>query len=130
MEGDKHMKKLKDTKGITIIALTITIVVLVILVGVTLGALQGDKGLIKEANQGKAQAEEKSERELLDLAIIAAMQKDTFGKVIKENLDTELDKEPGSFLKDLINDLEEKLIVDKLVNTKEALTEYITNNYK
>lgn len=41
-----------------------------------------------------------------------------------------LDKEPGSFLKDLINDLEEKLIVDKLVNTKEALTEYITNNYK
>ena len=96
MEGDKHMKKLKDTKGITIIALTITIVVLVILVGVTLGALQGDKGLIKEANQGKAQAEEKSERDLLDLAIIAAMQKDTFGKVIKENLDTELDKEPGS----------------------------------
>ncbi len=90
------MKKLKDTKGITIIALTITIVVLVILVGVTLGALQGDKGLIKEANQGKAQAEEKSERDLLDLAIIAAMQKDTFGKVIKENLDTELDKEPGS----------------------------------
>ena len=40
-----------------------------------------------------------------------------------------LNKEPGSFLKDLINDLEEKLIYDKLKNTKKDLTDYITNKY-
>ena len=90
------MKNLKETRGITIIALTITIVILIILVGITIGSLSGDDGLIKEAKEGKVQAEEKSERDLLDLAIIAAMQKDTYNNVTKENLDTELDKEPGS----------------------------------
>ncbi|MCI9110767.1 MAG: hypothetical protein HFH47_03015 [Bacilli bacterium] len=40
-----------------------------------------------------------------------------------------LDKEPGAFLKDLINDLETKLITDEIINTKEALTEYISNQY-
>lgn len=40
-----------------------------------------------------------------------------------------LDKEPGGFLKGLINDLENALVYDKVANTKEALTEYITNNY-
>jgi len=40
-----------------------------------------------------------------------------------------LDKAPGPFLKALINDLEEKLISDEISNTKEALTEYITNKY-
>lgn len=40
-----------------------------------------------------------------------------------------LNREPGSFLKDLINDLENKIVSDELLNTKESLTEYITNKY-
>jgi len=40
-----------------------------------------------------------------------------------------LDKSPGPFLKDLINDLEVKLVTNKLNNTKESLIEYITNKY-
>ncbi len=40
-----------------------------------------------------------------------------------------LDKKPGAFLKDLINDLEDKIINDEVLNTKESLTEYITNTY-
>ena len=40
-----------------------------------------------------------------------------------------LDKTPGAFLKKLISDLELAIIYDKVANTKEALTEYITNNY-
>ncbi len=90
------MKNLKDTKGITLIALVITIIILLILAGISIGALSGDNGLIKEAKQGKEQAEAKGERDLLGIAIVSAMQKDTYGKLTKENLDTELDKEPGS----------------------------------
>ena len=41
-----------------------------------------------------------------------------------------LDKEPGSFLKTIINDLEEKLLLGSIKNTKKDLTTYITNNYK
>lgn len=40
-----------------------------------------------------------------------------------------LDKKPGAFLKDLINDLEDKLVGDEIKNNKESLTEYITNKY-
>lgn len=40
-----------------------------------------------------------------------------------------LEKSPGPFLKDLIKDLEEKLVMNELENTKESLTEYITNKY-
>ena len=40
-----------------------------------------------------------------------------------------LDKKPGSFLKNVINDLEEKLISDEILNNKKALTDYITNKY-
>lgn len=40
-----------------------------------------------------------------------------------------LKKEPGKFLKEIINDLEYKLINDELVNDKEALTEYVMKTY-
>ena len=90
------MKNLKETRGITIIALTITIIVLLILAGISVGTLTSDNGLLKGTNKGKEQAEIKSEKDLLDIAIISAMQKDAYNKVTKENLDTELDKEPGS----------------------------------
>lgn len=41
-----------------------------------------------------------------------------------------LNKNPGSFLKDIMNDLEEKLLEDQLENKKENLESYIINNYK
>ncbi len=41
-----------------------------------------------------------------------------------------LEKEPGSFLKELINDLEDKLLTGALKNTKESLIKYITKVYK
>ncbi len=40
-----------------------------------------------------------------------------------------LNKEPGKFLKDLIRDLEKKIVNDELENSKKTLTSYITNNY-
>ena len=38
----------KDVKGITIISLVVTIVVILILAGVTINVLVGDNGLIKQ----------------------------------------------------------------------------------
>ena len=90
------MKKFESTKGITLIALIVTIIILLILAGVSITTLTGEKGIIKEANEGKEQAEAKSERDLLEVALVVAMQKDTYGKITKENLDTELDKGPGN----------------------------------
>ena len=44
-------EKLKKNKGITLTALVITIVVLLILAGVTIATLTGDNGIIKKVNE-------------------------------------------------------------------------------
>ena len=63
----KTKKKLKNEKGITLIALVITIVVLLILAGVTIATLTGDNGIITRANQAKEETEEAEKEEKNDL---------------------------------------------------------------
>ena len=43
----------KNEKGITLLVLIVTIIILLILAGITIGALTGDNGLIKNARQSK-----------------------------------------------------------------------------
>ena len=40
-----------------------------------------------------------------------------------------LNKEPGSYIKEIYKDLEEKIINNTLENNKEIIEEYIKNNY-
>ncbi len=54
----KKRKMIKEKKGITLIALVITIIVLLILAGVTIVALSGDNGILKRAADAKEQTEE------------------------------------------------------------------------
>ena len=49
------MGKLQHNKGITLIALIVTIVVLLILAGVSIAVITGDNGVIKSANQAKTE---------------------------------------------------------------------------
>lgn len=65
-KAKKLLKNKKDeTKGITLIALVITIVIIIILAGISIGALSGDNGLVnnairaKEENRGATVEEEK-----------------------------------------------------------------------
>ena len=60
--------KFKNNKGITLIALVVTIVVLLILAGISINALIGDNGLIKRAQDAKDKWEtaEKSDLESLN----------------------------------------------------------------
>ena len=52
------MKTRKKEKGITLIALVITIVVLLILAGVTITALSGDNGILTRAKDAKEKTEQ------------------------------------------------------------------------
>ena len=56
-------KKLKDEKGITLVALVVTIVVLLILAGVTITMLFGENGIIKKAQEAK-EATERDQQEI------------------------------------------------------------------
>ena len=64
------MRKFKKSfnDGITLIALVITIIVLLILAGVSIAMLTGDNGIITQAQNAKEETEESKEKEIKDLA--------------------------------------------------------------
>ena len=52
------MKRLKDERGITLIALVVTIVVLIILAGISISVILGENGLVAKAKKAASQTEE------------------------------------------------------------------------
>ena len=84
-------QKLKESKGITLIALVITIIVLLILAGVTIATLTGDNGILKKAGDAKTQTEQAKEDENLKIAIAGSYGTD--GKLnlkdLKDNLENQ-----------------------------------------
>ena len=73
------MRKTKTQKGITLVALIITIIVLLILAVVTISAVR-DSGIIKYAEDAVKQNEEAQEKELISLAYSAyIMEKKMYG---------------------------------------------------
>ena len=81
-------QKLKESKGITLIALVITIIILLILAGVTIATLTGDNGILKKAGDAKTQTEQAKADENLKIAIAGSYGTD--GKLnlkdLKDNL--------------------------------------------
>ena len=59
---------LRGKKGITLIALVITIIVLLILAGVTIATLTGDNGILTRASEAKEENIEAQEKEKINLA--------------------------------------------------------------
>ena len=62
-------KTLKRNKGITLIALVVTIIVLLILAGISINMLMGQNGILNRAQEAKSKTEKGSVREELELAI-------------------------------------------------------------
>ena len=75
------MKKLKEElkygkKGITLISLVVTIIVLLILAGVTIATLTGNNGILTRASEAKEKTEEAQEKEGLELAVTSSQMED------------------------------------------------------
>ncbi len=62
---------MKNQKGVTLIALVITIIVLLILAGVSIAMLTGDNGILTQAKSAKIQQIEGKVREEVNLAVQA-----------------------------------------------------------
>ena len=85
------MKKImKSTKGITLISLVVTIIILLILAGISIGMLSGDNGILKQAGNAKTQTDIAGEKEILQTASLAAISKEKYGELTKDKLDDEL----------------------------------------
>lgn len=63
-------QKLKKEKGITLVALVITIIVLLILAGVTLSMVMGDSGIFGKANSAKEKTKLSNAEEIIKLAVL------------------------------------------------------------
>ena len=66
------MKIVKGQKAITLIALIVTVIVLLILAGITIGMLTGDNGILTKARETKEKTEEAQENELRQLTMLEA----------------------------------------------------------
>ena len=124
------MKKYKNEIGITLIALIVTIIVLLILAGVTIATLTGDSGIISKADEAKISTELARYKEELDLYIVEKYNENT--KFEEEtltagkthlNYNTKPSNEEGNIktiIKDISDEYFEKLEVIKgelLINT-------------
>ena len=86
--------KFKEKNGITLIALVITIIVLLILAGVSIAMLTGDNGILTQANEAKEQTEYKGAEEKVKLAIMGARADD--GQMTIEELTREVGLQGGT----------------------------------
>lgn len=79
-------------KGITLVALVVTVVVLLILAGISVATLTGDNGMIGQAGEAKIETEKSEIKEQIDIMIVQSM--DRIGNIDKEKLKEKLEKLP------------------------------------
>lgn len=85
------MNKIKITKGITLISLVITIIILLILAGVTIATLMGDNGLINKAKDAKIKTEIAGIKEEIQTDILGK-QAENNGNISDDSLKEILEK--------------------------------------
>ena len=84
---------MKKEAGITLLALVITIIILLILAGITINAITGDNGIIGNAGKAKEETEITNEKEIIEKATIQAKGNNKYGNIEESELQSELDKE-------------------------------------
>ena len=128
---------LKNKKGITLIALVVTIVVLLILAGVTISLLLDENGIIAKSKDAKNNAIESDEKEKVEMAYVSATLKKLGDTVTAEELQEELDSSVGTGKTDVTTNGDDTLNVlfsdtEHNFNVDEGKVEKakpITNNY-
>ena len=85
---------LKSKKGITLIALVITIIVLLILAGISISMLAGDNGILQKVTIAKENTDKTQIEERIKLAYHSALAGGQ-GNYTKDTLEDELEKEFG-----------------------------------
>lgn len=91
---ETNEKKMK-AKGITLIALVITVIVLLILAGITIATLTGENGILIRAIDAKEQTQIEEEKEKIELSVVGAYAKDNEGQIKRNYLNDELTNHIG-----------------------------------
>ena len=82
-------------RGITLIALVITIIVLLILAGISISMLTGQNGILKRAAESKENTKQSQKEEILKIAVMDALSQG-LGNITSDNLQTALNNNFGN----------------------------------
>ena len=75
---------MRNQKGITLIALVITIIVLLILAGVSIAMLTGENGILTNATESQQKTDYENAREQIDIAL-QAIKTEALAKTVDDN---------------------------------------------
>lgn len=104
--------------GITLIALIITIIVLLILAGVTISAITGENGIILTTIKAKEKSAISSEIEILNYAVTNSMKNNRRGNLVNAELQKQLDLQAGKEQTIVTTDTEEQGYFVKFVDSE------------
>lgn len=97
------MRKTKENKGITLIALVITIIVLLILAGVSIATLTGNNGILTQTQKAKEEYNQATIKEKIQSEALGSIDQET-GKFneekFRENLENNLGIDESKIAKD------------------------------
>lgn len=116
---------MKDQKGVTLIALVVSIIVILVLASVSLKVLTGDNGVITRAKDAQTMQIVAEEKDTLSLAYASAVLKNQGGTVTAEDIQEELEATEGADKTEVTAGSEEKTFV---VEFKETNNKYNLNN--
>ena len=130
-------KKFNERNGITLIALVITIIVLLILAGISIMMLTGNNSLVKEALDARERTKENQIKEQIKLAYLSVISKDTGNKRVtarelneefrKNNIDAKANK-AGKSMKVMLNN-ENIYLIDENGNISEYEQSQVSKVY-
>ncbi len=90
-------RNLQKEKGITLIALVVTILILLILAGISVSTLTGSNGILTKASETKTKVEIAQEKEELQMAVMASQMEETNTlEIKKENLENAIKQQFGN----------------------------------
>lgn len=101
----------KKQQGITLVALVITIIVLLILAGITIGTLSGDNGILNNTGKAKEDTEISNEKEIVGTAVVQAIGKNKRGNLELSELQDELDDITKEGVTE-VSEIRKKLVVE------------------
>ena len=113
---------LKASRGITLIALIVTIIVLIILASITISTLTGNNSIVNMVLDAREKTEIANEKEQLEISAAQAMGKNKYGEVKKRGLQKALDRNVGENVT-IVSD--EEGITDLYVQFTESKRIYI-----
>ena len=95
---------IKNKRGITLIALIVTIIVLLILAGISIAMLTGDNGIFSMAKEAKTKNEEAEAREKLEIELTNFVAEKNTNKEYNENeyIDNKLEEKGMTVIEDIV----------------------------